>query len=79
MAGRPDIRVQDPLVLEEIELYSELVIAATASSCPLSATEIDELLGLRPRFAICLPAGVPRAYIDLRGRVEPSIPSSGAA
>lgn len=79
MVGRPDARVQDPSILEEIELFGELVIAATARNCPLSVPEIDEILGLRPR-TICLPAGVvPRSYIDLRGRIESSIPRSGAA
>lgn len=41
-----DARVQDVLVLEEIELYGELVIAASASDCPLSLAEIDRILGV---------------------------------
>jgi len=43
-----DARVQDPLVLDEIELYGELVIAASASDEPLSEAEIDGVLGIRP-------------------------------
>ena len=31
-----DARLQDPQVLDEIELYGELVIAASASEVPLS-------------------------------------------
>ena len=33
--------------LDEIELYGELVIAASASEQPLSPAEIDRVLGLR--------------------------------
>ena len=39
-------RLQDPQVLDEIELYGELVIAASASDQPLSRDEIDQVLGL---------------------------------
>lgn len=80
MLGRPDFRVQDPLLLEEIELYTELVIAATARSCPLTLPEIDGILGLRPARATSRPAGVVSpTYIDLRGVIEPRIPSSSGA
>jgi hypothetical protein len=41
-----DTRLQDPLVLDEIELYGELVIAASSSDHPLSQGEIDHVLGL---------------------------------
>ncbi len=41
-----DSRVQDPLVLDEIELYGELVIAASASEGRLSHDQIDDALGL---------------------------------
>ena len=44
-----DARLQDPQVLDEIELYGELVIAASASEQPLSRDEIDRVLGLRAR------------------------------
>jgi hypothetical protein len=43
---KADTRLQDPLVLDEIELYGELVIAASASDRPLSQDEIDEVLGI---------------------------------
>lgn len=46
MVHETDIRLQDPLVLDEIELYGELVIAASASDRPLSRVEIDRVLGL---------------------------------
>ena len=44
-----DARLQDPQVLDEIELYGDLVIAASASEEPLSRDEIDQVLGLQRR------------------------------
>jgi hypothetical protein len=41
-----DARLQDPQALAEIELYGELVIAASASDEPLTRDEIDHVLGL---------------------------------
>ena len=46
MVPSGDARLQDPQVLDEIELYGELVIAASASEEPLSRDEIDRVLGL---------------------------------
>ena len=46
MTRSTDTRLQDPLVLDEIELYGELVIAASSSDQPLSQGEIDHVLGL---------------------------------
>jgi hypothetical protein len=43
---KADTRLQDPLVLDEIELYGELVIAASSSEQPLTQDEIDRVLGL---------------------------------
>ena len=43
---KTDARVQDPLVLDEIELYGDLVIAASSSEQPLSQAEIDLALGV---------------------------------
>jgi hypothetical protein len=45
---KTDARVQDPLVLDEIELYGDLVIAASSSDGPLSQEQIDLVLGLTP-------------------------------
>ena len=47
MVPSGDARLQDPQALDEIELYGELVIAASASEQPLSRAEIDRVLGLR--------------------------------
>jgi hypothetical protein len=41
-----DTRVQDPQALDEIELYGDLVIAASSSDSPLSLDEIDRALGV---------------------------------
>ncbi len=47
MAQKADTRLEDPMVLDEIELYGELVIAASSSDEPLSQERIDQVLGLR--------------------------------
>jgi hypothetical protein len=47
VAQKADSRLQDPLALDEIELYGELVIAASASEGPLTLEQIDRVLGLR--------------------------------
>ncbi len=44
---RGDPRLQDPQALDEIELYGEVLIAASQSDGPLSTDEIDAALGLR--------------------------------
>lgn len=41
-----DLRVQDPAALEEIELYSELIILAGESAQPLTRAQIDRALGV---------------------------------
>lgn len=45
---KPDFRVHDRDALDEIELYGELIIAASASDGPLPLAEIDAVLGVRP-------------------------------
>ncbi len=42
-----DPLLNDPELLDEIELYGELVIAASASREPLAQDEIDRVLGVR--------------------------------
>jgi hypothetical protein len=42
-----DMRVQDPAFLEEIDLYSDLMIVAAASPDVLTTDAIDRALGLR--------------------------------
>jgi hypothetical protein len=43
-----DLRVQDRVALDEIELYAEVLSAVAASDRPLTAEELDCVLGLRP-------------------------------
>ena len=43
-----DLRVHDDVALDEIELYAEVLSAVAASDGPLSPTELDAMLGVRP-------------------------------
>jgi hypothetical protein len=43
-----DLRVHDDVALDEIELYAEVLTAVAASDGPLSATELDAVLGVHP-------------------------------
>ncbi|WP_433462656.1 hypothetical protein [Spirillospora sp. CA-128828] len=43
-----DLRVHDRVALDEIELYAEVLSAAAAADGPLTAAEIDNVLGVRP-------------------------------
>jgi hypothetical protein len=42
------LHLRDGDLLAEIELYGELIIAASGSTGPLPVDQIDEILGLRP-------------------------------
>ncbi len=42
-----DLRVQDPALLEEIDLYSELIILAASSPDQMSPAAIDRALGVQ--------------------------------
>ena len=44
----PDGRVHDHDALDEIELYGNLMIAASESEGPLTKEQIDEVLGVEP-------------------------------
>jgi hypothetical protein len=43
-----DLRVHDDVAMDEIELYAEVLSAVAASDGPLSPTELDAVLGVRP-------------------------------
>jgi hypothetical protein len=43
-----DLRVHDVVALDEIELYAEVLSAVAASDRPLTAEELDQVLGVRP-------------------------------
>jgi hypothetical protein len=48
VAERRDLRVHDHILLAEIELYTEVLSAVAASEGPLTAAQLDEVLGVRP-------------------------------
>lgn len=50
-----DLRVHDDVAMDEIELYAEVLTAVAASEGPLSRTELDAVLGVRP--LVTPPAG----------------------
>jgi hypothetical protein len=43
-----DLRVHDRVALDEIELYAEVLSAVAGMDRPLTAEELDQVLGLRP-------------------------------
>ncbi len=43
-----DLRVHDRVALDEIELYAEVLSAVAATDRPLTAEELDRVLGVRP-------------------------------
>jgi hypothetical protein len=43
-----DLRVQDRVALDEIELYAEVLSAVAATDRRLTAEELDQVLGVRP-------------------------------
>jgi hypothetical protein len=66
----PDARVHDRVVLDEIELYGDLIIAASDSEGPLSEEEIDAILGVRTAgdaLADAVAAGRPGACAPRAG------------
>ncbi|WP_182481572.1 hypothetical protein [Nocardioides immobilis] len=48
MADPFDVALEDSDLLREVELTTNLIIAATASDGPLPAEEIDRILGVVP-------------------------------
>ena len=46
MAEQLDLRVHDRVALDEIELYTEVLSAVAASDRPLTAEELDHVLGV---------------------------------
>lgn len=43
-----DLRVHDRVALDEIDLYAEVLSAVAATDRPLTAEELDQVLGVRP-------------------------------
>jgi len=42
-----DLRVHDRVALDEIELYTEVLSAVAVADRPLTAEELDQVLGVR--------------------------------
>ena len=57
MREQTDLRVQDRVALDEIELYAEVLSAVAASDRPLTAEELDRVLGVRPGFGAPVGSG----------------------
>ena len=51
-----DLRVHDREALDEIELVTDVLGAVAASEGPLSRSELDQVLGLKP--AVCTHSGL---------------------
>ena len=43
-----DVRLQDDELLDEVELTTNLIVAANQSDARMSSSEIDQILGVRP-------------------------------
>jgi hypothetical protein len=48
-----DLRVPDRVALDEIELYAEVLSAVAVSDRPLTAEELDAVLGVRAVTGVC--------------------------
>ncbi|UMG91086.1 hypothetical protein [Nocardioides sp. TF02-7] len=48
MTDQFDVTLEDSDLLVEVELTTNLIVAATASDGPLPVEEIDRILGIRP-------------------------------
>ena len=44
-----DVSLHDEELLEEVELVTNLIVAATGSAEPLTPKQVDQLLGVVPR------------------------------
>ena len=44
-----DVRLEDDELLDEVELTANLIVAANQSEARMSASEINEILGVFPR------------------------------
>jgi hypothetical protein len=64
VAEQVDLRVHDRVALDEIELYSEVLSAVAASDRPLTAEELDRVLGV-DRVRAARPSRVPEHDIGV--------------
>ena len=52
-----DLRVHDRVALDEIELYAEVLSAVAVADRPLTAEELDRVLGVRPAARVTIGSG----------------------
>ena len=52
-----DLRVHDRVALDEIELYAEVLSAVAVADRPLTAEELDRVLGVRPVAGASIGSG----------------------
>jgi hypothetical protein len=67
MPERLDLRVHDRVALDEIELYSEVLSAVAASDRPLTAEELDRVLGVLPVRSAANSAAANSAAVNVTG------------
>jgi hypothetical protein len=67
MPERLDLRVHDRVALDEIELYSEVLSAVAASDRPLTAEELDRVLGVLPVRSVANSAAANSATANVTG------------
>ena len=51
-----DRRLHDIVALDEIDLYGDVLSAVAASDRPLTAAELDQVLGIRQEYVLPGPA-----------------------
>ena len=51
MRDQIDLRVDDRVALDEIDLYADVLTAVAVADRALTAEELDEVLGVRPARA----------------------------
>jgi hypothetical protein len=51
MRDQMDLRVDDRVALDEIDLYADVLSAVAVADRALTAQELDEVLGVRPERA----------------------------
>ena len=73
-----DVRLQDDELLDEVELTTNLIVAANQSDAHMSVTEIDEILGVIPHprqgdFETQAPTRAPEFACAGSRRASPSM------
>lgn len=62
MIEQLDLRVHDLVAMDEIELYAEVLSAVATAERPLTAEELDRVLGVTPVVSASLSACLPGSH-----------------